>query len=90
MKSSIHLFYGIIIGILVCACSGSLKDGKAEFEEVEIKDFTVWKSPSDPAANPKHTLKEQMAIWKNEGWTFIDYEFFEGKSRFKTSFLVGK
>ena len=41
MKSSVHLFYGIIIGILVCACSGSLKDDKAEFEEVEIKDFTV-------------------------------------------------
>jgi len=38
MKSSVHLFYGIIIGILICACSGSLKDDKAEFEE-EIIGF---------------------------------------------------
>ena len=37
MKSSIHLFYGIIIGILLVACTGSLKEDKADKAEFEIE-----------------------------------------------------
>ena len=29
MKSSIHLFYGIIIGVLICACAGSNSDNES-------------------------------------------------------------
>jgi hypothetical protein len=36
MKSSIHLLYGIIIGILAMFCVGSLKTDMKEFKEEKI------------------------------------------------------
>ena len=36
MKEKTHLIYGIIIGILLFACTGSLKENKAEFEVEEV------------------------------------------------------
>ncbi len=65
MKSSAHLFYGIIIGILLCACTGSLKQDKAEFKEEKILGdgyLTGVKS------------KDNIEIFKEQGWTIIDWE----------------
>ena len=59
MKSSIHLFYGIIIGILVCACTGSIKEDKAEFKEEKIGGY-----------DQLPDLEEL----KKDGWTIIDWE----------------
>ena len=63
MKSSIHLLYGIIIGILLVACTGSIKEGKAEFKEEKI----VF----------QHNLQENNGLTKlkQEGWTILDVEF---------------
>jgi hypothetical protein len=36
MKSSKDLFYGIIIGILLVACTGSFKEDKAEFKTESV------------------------------------------------------
>lgn len=60
MKLSIHLFYGIIIGILLVACTGSFKEDKAEFKEEKIEFLGI----SD----------EKIKEIKAEGWTIIDYE----------------
>ena len=38
MKTKIHLFYGIVIGILLCASFGSIKKDKAEFKEELLLD----------------------------------------------------
>ena len=74
MKSSIHLFYGIIIGILLVACTGSFKEDKAEFKEEKIEFL----------GNRNEKIKELKA----EGWTIIDYEYSgERESHFV---LVGK
>tara|TARA_R110002012_G_scaffold321216_1_gene548197 strand:- start:98 stop:343 length:246 start_codon:yes stop_codon:yes gene_type:complete len=67
MKSSVHLFYGIIIGILICACTGSLKEDKAEFEEEKIvllDDLSV-------------ACSKKMRELKEDGWTIIDVEIFQ-------------
>ena len=64
MKSSIHLFYGIIIGILLVACSGSLKEDKAEFKEEKI----VY------AGKIGSTCNKAKEKYTKEGWTIIDWE----------------
>ena len=38
MKAKTHLFYGIVIGILLCASFGSIKKDKAEFKEEILLD----------------------------------------------------
>ena len=70
MKLSMHLIYGIIIGILICACSGSFKgdtqdkkEGKKEFSTEEI-----WLSVSG---------SEELKKLKAEGWAIIDWEINE-------------
>ena len=35
MKEKTHLIYGIIIGILLCACVGSSIDDQKEFKEIQ-------------------------------------------------------
>ena len=72
MKSSIHLLYGIIIGILLFACTGSLKEDKAEFEEEKIIHID---------AKTEKGKTEFIKKIKQDGWTIIDYEncFFEDK-----------
>jgi hypothetical protein len=75
MKSSIHLLYGIIIGILLVACTGqttsettsstgSIKQDKAEFEVEEI----VY------AGKIGHTCNKIKEKYRKEGWTIIDWE----------------
>ena len=65
MKSSIHLLYGIIIGILLFACTGSIKKDKAEFETEEIYS-TFLDSPD--------LIKSDITKLKKDGWTIIDWE----------------
>tara|TARA_R100000808_G_C2052481_1_gene87405 strand:+ start:131 stop:376 length:246 start_codon:yes stop_codon:yes gene_type:complete len=67
MKASIHLFYGIIIGVLICACTGSIKSDKAEFKVEEIKFLAGFRTGSN----------EVMAKLKKEGWTIIDVQIVE-------------
>jgi hypothetical protein len=80
MKSSIHLFYGIIIGILLVACTGqttiettsnteSIKQDKKEFEVEEV--FLVGHSADTLSADP---VNEGMKDLKAKGWTIIDFE----------------
>ena len=68
MKSSIHLFYGIIIGVLICACTGSIKSDKAEFEVEEIKGLGVKGFAS------YNNINKNIAKIRKEGWTIIDIE----------------
>ena len=70
MKASIHLFYGIIIGVLICACTGSLKEESAGFEWEKI----VRKIPAD---HPDKTLRDL----KKDGWTIIDFEIIQDPDR---------
>ena len=81
MKSSIHLFYGIIIGILLVACTGSFKEDKAEFKEEKIillDDLSV--------ATNKHIRK-----LKQDGWTIIDVEIFKNQKGHSEFFAhIGK
>lgn len=64
MKLSKDLFYGIIIGILLVACTGSIKQDKAEFKEEKIHFLgTEW-----------DTVEANLAKYKKEGWTIIDFE----------------
>ena len=75
MKASIHLFYGIIIGVLICACTGgtsdtatptSIKTDKAEFKVEKI----VYGGTYRDEANRK--IKEL----KGQGWTILDAEIY--------------
>ena len=62
MKSSIHLLYGIIIGILLVACTGSIKGDMAEFEEEKI------------VGQAGQSFNDLMKELKKDGWTIIDWE----------------
>ena len=64
MKLSKDLFYGIIIGILLFASTGSMKKGKEEFKEVQIIHLSqdIYKADSK--------IKNLLEF----GWTIIDYE----------------
>lgn len=81
MKSSIHLFYGIIIGILLVACTGSLKEDKAEFKEENV----VY---ADSGDETKKKIKEL----KQDGWTIIDFEIVRNDDNTYnySAILVGK
>jgi hypothetical protein len=100
MKSSIHLFYGIIIGILICACTGqttsettsstgSLKEDKAEFEVEEL----IVESLVDVAGELKNLpmtkwrANEKIKELKKDGWTIIDWEIGKNGNYY---FHVGK
>ena len=63
MKSSKDLFYGIIIGFLLFASTGSFKEDKAEFKEEGLVPL-----PSD-------TQNEVLKQLKQAGWTIIDIEY---------------
>ena len=65
MKSSVHLFYGIIIGILAMFCVGQKQADKKEFAVEELD----WSSIS--GRNPGHA---HMVKLKKQGWTIIDWE----------------
>ena len=82
MKNKIHLIYGIVIGILLCACVGSYEKDEKDEEKFETEKVT-WTTLSE--ANSK--LKEL----KEEGWTIIEIDHFpttQGSSW--TIFHVGK
>ena len=77
MKNKTHLLYGIIIGILLCACSGqttsetssSTGSLKEEFLREKIERFVyaeAWDYKGSPAVN------EDLTKLKKDGWTIID------------------
>jgi len=63
MKEKIHLIYGIIIGILLVACTGSYIEDKAEFEVESV----VW-------VGKQLEANKRIAELKKDGWTIIDFE----------------
>ena len=69
MKSSAHLFYGIIIGILLFACTGSLKEDKAEFKEEKVSFVSSY----------LFEFNEKIAELKKQGWTILDVEILDGE-----------
>ena len=74
MKSSIHLLYGIIIGILLFASTGSFKKG--EFKEVQT--YYLSKNPE--------TADSMIEVLIDRGWTIMDFEI-EGEHQYV---LIGK
>ncbi len=56
MKSSIHLFYGIIIGILATLCMGLNKEEQKQFREIKL---VSWKTKAAPSAIER--LRNQTA-----------------------------
>jgi hypothetical protein len=81
MKSSIHLLYGIIIGILAMFCVGQKQEDKKKFEEVKIVGL-----PSSFLE-----INKRLAELKKEGWTIIDWEeSVTGGNTDSSNFLVGK
>ena len=63
MKASIHLFYGIIIGVLATLCMGSLKTDKAEFKQETVALLGKWPQ-----------METTLQALKKKGWTIIDIE----------------
>ena len=63
MKSSIHLFYGIIIGILAMFCVGQRQADKKEFKEEKLYDPILG-----------FVNSQKMKELKKNGWTIIDWE----------------
>jgi len=63
MKEKIHLIYGIIIGILLVACTGSYIEDKAEFKVESV----VW-------VGKQLEANKRIAELKKDGWTIIDFE----------------
>ena len=78
MKSSIHLLYGIIIGILICACSGLSKKDEKEF--TTIQKVGGW-------GDDHKFVDKKLLELRDEGWTIIDWEVCSRKGHF---FLVGR
>jgi hypothetical protein len=63
MKPSMHLIYGIIIGILICACTAGSPN--EDYEEFFEQHFPRGKTIQ------AHPLFKTML---NDGWTPIDFE----------------
>ena len=72
MKASIHLFYGIIIGVLATLCMGSIKTDKAEFKEEKVYGLGTFGFTGA-------AVDKEIANLKKEGWTIIDIEMEIGK-----------
>ena len=67
MKPSMHLIYGIIIGILICACSGNLNEDTQDKKEGK-KEFSTEGIRLSVGGN------EELKKLKAEGWAIIDWE----------------
>ena len=67
MKASIHLFYGIIIGVLATLCMGSIKTDKAEFKVEKLERLGKLTYASG-----------NLSTLKKGGWTIIDIEMDDG------------
>ena len=102
MKNKTHLFYGIIIGILLCACVGGSIDDQKEFKEIhraywdydeEAFRATVLLKGSNfnTAWNPGKTLvpspQGSPDDLREAGWTIIDMELHSSNI---PHYLVGK
>ena len=86
MKNNIQLGIGIIIGVLIVACTGSdsptesaspltLKEQQAQFESINLRFVTTFKG------------NDEIKLMKEQGWTILDFENVEARGHY---FLVGK
>jgi hypothetical protein len=78
MKSSIHLLYGIIIGILVMFCVGQKQEGKKEYD---IKEIVVWQKKYS-----NKDLNTWIADYWKKGWKILEWKI-EDDAHF---FFIGK
>lgn len=87
MKSSMHLLYGIIIGILLFASTGSYKKDKQEFERKMIFHLGTFDK-----SNVNTTIQIDRTLTKlRENWTIIDFSTSSGVGGTSEHFvLVGK
>ena len=80
MKSSIHLFYGIIIGILLCACTGSNSDSDTAAKTDSATPRSIKEFEAERLfylGENEHeliTLNGELQELKKKGWTIIDVE----------------
>jgi hypothetical protein len=82
MKNKTHLFYGIIIGILLCACVGS--NSNKTFSEVHTVRWSneldrwvamgTYENESEKPDLPSAENGGSFGLVKM-GWTIIDMEF---------------
>jgi hypothetical protein len=75
MKSSAHLFYGIITGIFLLACTGSLKEDKADFKEKRIIDMGLLGGSYIKKLDgwePKEQTQNVLRNYKLNGWTIFN------------------
>ena len=97
MKNKTHLLYGIIIGILLCACVGSSIDDQKEFKEIQR---VYWNN--DEEAFVRMLEKDWSGIetlvpspegspddLREAGWTIIDMEY-DSQAKRGTDYLIGK
>lgn len=92
MKNKTHLFYGIIIGILLCACVGSNSNKTlSEVHEVywngEWTTIGTYENESEEPDLPSADHTTPNALVKM-GWTIIDVEFRD--SRDIVHYWIGK
>jgi hypothetical protein len=80
MKASTHLFYGIIIGVLICACTGSNSDSESA---TQTNTATPTSIKSDKAEFKVEKIEDlggarnatvRLDKLKQGGWTIIDID----------------
>tara|TARA_Y100000588_G_scaffold388686_1_gene489506 strand:+ start:1013 stop:1324 length:312 start_codon:yes stop_codon:yes gene_type:complete len=94
MKSSIHLFYGIIIGVLICACTGSNSDNESatptntatptsiKSDKAEFKEEKLVRLGRETSSSYNYDMaSKEMARLKSEGWTILDVEIVSMEDR---------
>jgi hypothetical protein len=88
MKSSIHLFYGIIIGILAMFCVGQKQEDKKEDKkkfgtEIIVMENEIPKVAQEQFGPRWGRVYTEMKDIREQGWTIIDWEVEEGKHYFR-------
>ena len=88
MKASIHLFYGIIIGVLATLCIGMTKEEQKEFKEIREVKWSGEYRPLGKLADGFYehgrsgnqydlvikTAHQIPSEITKAGWTIIDFE----------------
>ena len=82
-----HLLYGIIIGILLFASTGSMKKDKAEFETEKV--FPLGRM-NEYNVNMYMKINNNLSELKENGWTIIDYSTCSGAGGTEHFVLCGK
>ena len=95
MKNKTHLLYGIIIGILLCACVGSSVEDQKEFDEIHLVRFAAKGPGHSGFYTYVNDILGPIAIYtythspneiRNAGYTILDYEIDQGHQYY----LIGR